>query len=192
MVARVYRQAGDRTLELDLDRREAAPEPRPIVVAVHGGSWQRGDSSQLPAINRCLAARGYGVAAINDRLAPQHVFPAARDDVVAAVRYLQSHAAELGLDADRVVLLGRSAGGQLALSAAYGMADPAVRGVVALYAPSDMNWSWENAGRTRPTGWCWTARRRSATTSAARRRRSRSSSTKPRRSASSAPARRRP
>ncbi|XXY49363.1 alpha/beta hydrolase [Sorangium sp. So ce269] len=140
----VYREVEGGALHLDLYRRADAPGPLPIVVVIHGGSWNSGDSSQLAWLNGYLAARGLAVAAINYRLAPRHTFPAQRDDVLAAVTWLQENAARLELDPSRVALLGRSAGGQLALLAAYTAGDPAIRGAVALYAPSDLNWSWEH------------------------------------------------
>lgn len=133
-------------LTLDLYRRKAIPGRLPVIVVVHGGSWQHGDSNQIPAVNQYLARRGYAVAAVNYRKAPADPFPAARDDVVAAIAYLKLNADKLLLDPERIVLLGRSAGGQLVLVVAYGIQDPAIRGVVSLYAPTDMVWSWENPG----------------------------------------------
>ena len=114
------------------------------MIIIHGGRWTSGDSTQLPAINQYLAARGYAVAAINYRLAPEHVFPAARDDVLAAIAFLEENADEFGLDASRLVLMGRSSGGHLALLVAYTAYNPAIRGVVAFYPVSDMNWSYSN------------------------------------------------
>ena len=72
----------------------------------YGGSWQSGNRGELPALNRYLTARGYIVASIDYRLAPQAIFPAQRDDVFSAIAYLKNHAAEIGLDKDRLVLLG--------------------------------------------------------------------------------------
>jgi len=116
--------------------------PAPLVVVVHGGSWKSGDESQLPGINERLAAQGYVVAAISYRLAPAHRFPSPVDDIPAAVADLRSRATEYGIDPERVVLLGRSAGGQIALAAGYRGADPGIVGVVSLYAPTDLVWSW--------------------------------------------------
>ncbi len=130
-------------LTLDLYGGGAQP-PRPLVVAIHGGSWNSGDSSQLASSYHRIAARGYAVAAVNYRLVPDSVFPAQHEDVGQALDFLQAHAGELGVDAGRIVLYGRSAGGQLALLAAYTRRDPAIRGVVALYAPTDLHWSWEH------------------------------------------------
>lgn len=135
-------------LSLDLYRL-ADSKPLPVVVVIHGGSWHYGDSGQIPAINRYLAQRGYAVAAVNYRKAPENPFPAARDDVIAAIRFLKSHAGILGMDPQRIVLLGRSAGGHLALVVAYGVQDPAIRGVISLYAPTDLVWSWEHPGNPR-------------------------------------------
>lgn len=117
-------------------------EGAPCMVVIHGGGWDSGDSSQLAAWNRRWAARGWAVAAINYRLAPRHPWPAPREDVRAALEWLKARAGSLRLDPHRFVLLGRSAGGQIATAVAYGVADPAVRGVVALYAPHDMPFAW--------------------------------------------------
>lgn len=136
-------------LTLDLYRRHDSQVPSPVVVVVHGGYWQVGDSRQLPDLNHYLAQRGYAVAAVDYRKAPTHPFPAARDDVIAAIGYLTTHAEDLRLDPKRFVLLGRSAGGHLALVVAYSLRHPAVRGVVSLYAPTDLVWSWKNPGNPR-------------------------------------------
>lgn len=133
-------------LELDLYRRKDLNNHLPLVIIIHGGYWQTGDSRQIPAVNHYLARRGYAVAAINYRKAPANPFPAARDDVIAAVDYLKHHAEEFSVDSKRIVLLGRSAGAQLALVTAYTMNDSGVRGVVSLYGPTDMVWSWNHPG----------------------------------------------
>jgi acetyl esterase/lipase len=131
-------------LTLDLYRRAGTAEFMPVVIMIHGGSWSSGDAQQLPAVNHYLARRGYGVVAINYRKGPENPFPAAANDVRAAVKWVRLQGAEHGLDATKIVLMGRSAGGQLALLVAYADRDPAIRGVVSLYAPTDMAWSWRN------------------------------------------------
>lgn len=117
-------------------------KPRPLVVAIHGGSWNSGDYTQLPELNHHLANRGWCVAAITYRLAPTHTFPRQRDDVLRAIRWLEEHAPRFAIDPSRIALLGRSAGGQLALLAAYLAEDPAIKGVVSYYGPTDMNYAW--------------------------------------------------
>lgn len=143
------RGARDLMLDLYLPRANAATSALPLVLVIHGGAWETGDSRQLPALNFYLAARGYAVAAINYRLAPHHRFPAALHDVRAALDFFKAHGARWRIDAARIVLLGRSAGGHLALLAAYADADPAIRGVVGLYAPADLAWGYANPGNRR-------------------------------------------
>ena len=142
----VYSQIENQELRLDFYRPANSLKPAPCVIVIHGGSWRSGDSQQLAPLNSYLAARGYAVAAINYRLAPRWRFPAARDDVIAALVYLKAHADSLRLDPQRFVLLGRSAGGHLALLAAYTQHDPAIRGVISLYGPADLHWSYAHPG----------------------------------------------
>ena len=134
-------------LRLDLYRPLGDHPPLPGVVVVHGGSWQSGSRKDFPALNRYLAARGYVVAAVSYRFAPRFRFPAARDDVVAAIAYLKRNAGRLGLDAGRLALVGRSAGGQLALVVAYTAEDPAIKGVVSYYGPAALRWGYANPAK---------------------------------------------
>jgi acetyl esterase/lipase len=146
---RVYASYGPQQLVLDIYQPPRRAAAAPGLLVVHGGSWQSGDPTQFRELNRYLAGRGYLVAALSYRLAPTHPFPAARDDVFAALAYLRTHSAELGLDPERLVLLGRSAGGQLALLAAYSSPDPGIRGVIAFYAPADLRYGYANPGNPR-------------------------------------------
>ncbi len=117
---------------------------KPCVIVVHGGSWAGGDSRQLPELNSELAKASYHVASINYRLAPQYKFPAPIEDLKVALNYLQSQASILLIDTNNFVLLGRSAGGQIVLSAAYMLNDPAIKGVISFYGPADMVWGYAN------------------------------------------------
>ena len=137
-----YHSVADTPLTLDLYRPMDESGPAPLVMVIHGGSWNSGSSSQLPGMNRYLAAAGYGVAAINYRLAPTHRFPAPLEDIRRAIAFLDEHAERYGIDASRLALIGRSSGGHLALLAAYTLGLEPIRGVVALYPPTDMHWSW--------------------------------------------------
>ena len=134
-------------LRLDLYRPLGDHPPLPGVVVVHGGSWQSGSRKDFPALNRYLAARGYVVAAVSYRFAPRFRFPAARDDVMAAIAFLKRNAGRLGLDARRLALVGRSAGGQLALVVAYTADDPAIKGVVSYYGPAALRWGYANPAK---------------------------------------------
>lgn len=121
----------------------------PLVVMIHGGSWRGGSRADLPELNRYLAAHGYAVAAVSYRFVPQFPHPAASEDIKSAIQFLKSNAARFEIDASRIALVGRSAGGQLALLAAYTVRDPAIRGVAALYAPSDQVFGYENPSNPR-------------------------------------------
>ena len=139
----VYREVAETRLTLDLYRAKDTSGKLPVVIVVHGGSWRGGDNSQLEGMNRYLAAAGYAVAAINYRLAPVFRFPAPIEDIRGSISFLEERADEFGIDSSRVVLLGRSAGGHLALLAAYTLGHEAICGVVGLYPPTDMHWSWQ-------------------------------------------------
>ena len=115
---------------------------RPCVIVVHGGSWSKGDNKQLPELNSALATAGYNVAAINYRLAPAYQNPAPVEDVKAAINYLHRNAIALHIDTDNFVLLGRSAGAQIALLAAYTLNEPGIKAVIDYYGPADMVWGY--------------------------------------------------
>ena len=118
------------------------PGKRPCVIVVHGGSWSSGDSKQLPDLNSYLAHKGYNVAAINYRLAPKYQTPAPIADIKNALTYCRKHADELHIDTNNFVLLGRSAGSQIALMAAYTLHDKDLKGVIDFYGPVDMVWGY--------------------------------------------------
>ncbi|MCX6625151.1 MAG: alpha/beta hydrolase [Acidobacteria bacterium] len=91
-----------------------------------------------------LASNGYAAAAVEYRFAPAHKFPAQIDDVRQAVQYLRAHAAELKIDATRLVVMGDSAGGHLALLLGLREHEKGIRGVINLCGPSDVT-RWQAA-----------------------------------------------
>ena len=111
---------GFRPLHLDLYRQKSAGAPRPLVIYLHGGGWMNGHTRQSgafaswPNVLASLAARGYVVASVEYRLSGEAKFPAAEQDVKAAVRWLRSQAAVFGIDKSRAIVWGASAGGHLA------------------------------------------------------------------------------
>ena len=133
-------------IQLDLYENENHHQKTPCVIVVHGGAWDSGNSKQLKELNEYLADKGYVVVAINYRHAPKYPSPAASEDLEAAIAYLKLHANMWGIDPDQFAVLGRSAGGQIALVTAYRLKDPAIKGAIAFYSPSDMVWAYANPG----------------------------------------------
>jgi acetyl esterase/lipase len=115
-------------------------EEAPLVIVVHGGSWAAGDANQIPELNAYLANRGIHVAAINYRFAPKYKYPSQVEDVKLALESVKSLLKSRGLPVSKVILLGRSAGGQIVLQAGYGDLKDEVDGIVSFYAPADMLW----------------------------------------------------
>jgi len=108
-----YVQYGRRALQLDLHRPETGSD-RPAVVLVHGGGWRSGYRENLTPLANALAERGFVVANISYRLAPEARFPAAIHDVKAAIRWLRKHAATYDVNPNQIAVGGTSAGGQIA------------------------------------------------------------------------------
>ena len=125
--------------------RSQKPRPAPCILVIHTGGWNNGTPDEFSEFNSRLAQSGYAIAAIEYRLAPRWKWPAQRQDVIDAMNYLRKNATRLGIDPHRFVLLGRSAGGQIAESVAYSLHDPSVRGVIAFYAPADMHFAYRYA-----------------------------------------------
>jgi acetyl esterase/lipase len=112
----VFRIAGRDTLRLDLSRPSNS-QSRGLVVIVHGGGWRAGNKSErLSPVVRRIAAAGYAVASVDYRLTTGDAnrFPAALEDVWCAVAFLRRQSRALGINADRIVIAGESAGSQLA------------------------------------------------------------------------------
>jgi len=97
----------------------ASGAPEPLVVFVHGGRWSSGSKSQYRFVAAGLAAHGCVVVVPNYRLYPSVRMAAAAEDIAHAVAYAEEHAPGLGADPARVVLMGHSAGAQLAALLAY-------------------------------------------------------------------------
>ncbi len=123
-----YRKPSVRACVLDLALPGGpSSKPRPAIVVIHGGGWIEGDKSSFatttnrsPANIRDFAALGFVAASINYRLSKEARYPAQLDDCRCAVRWLRAHAAEYGVDRDRIGAYGNSAGGHLALLLALG------------------------------------------------------------------------
>ena len=100
----------------------------PGLVYLHGGGWTIGDLDTHDVLCRslCLQA-GIVVVAVDYRMGPEHKFPAAYDDSVAAFNWTVAQAASLGIDASRIAIGGDSAGGNLAAAACLGLRGQSVQ-----------------------------------------------------------------
>ena len=113
--------------------------PAPCVISLHGGGWFGAGYRDRRPFNLWLVRHGYAVATVGYRVLPNARWPQPRDDVLRAIVFLRAHATEFGIDPRKIVLLGRSAGAQIALATAYAAHDPGICGVVGLYAPTDLH-----------------------------------------------------
>ena len=104
-----------------LDVFTAAPKPgaaKPVVIFIHGGGFERGDkrregSPYYDNIMLWLTRQDMVGVNMNHRLAPKHTWPAAHEDLAAAVRWVQANIVQYGGDPDRIALWGTSAGADL-------------------------------------------------------------------------------
>ncbi len=94
--------------------RRKSTEKRPVVVFIHGGSWNSGSKNIYWFVGRRLAKQGVVAVIINYRLAPNVAVPAMADDAARAVQWTQQHIADYGGDPDRIFVMGHSAGAGLA------------------------------------------------------------------------------
>lgn len=140
-----------RDLAIDSDGRKIParlyhPEPGsilPLTVFFHGGGWVHGTLETHDRLAAALAREaGCAVLSVAYRLAPEHPFPAAYEDALAAIHWAVGAAAKLGIDPDRIALAGDSAGGNLAAAAARSLAgNPAIRHQLLIYPALDASCS---------------------------------------------------
>ncbi len=116
-----YSNSGYRAVRMDLYLPPSSfNTPRPFIVYTHGGGWTGGSMrttgafSNWPGVLASLAAKGYVVASLDYRLSSETPFPAAIQDVKAAIRFLRANAEKYNIDKGRALTWGPSAGGQLA------------------------------------------------------------------------------
>lgn len=100
---------------LDVYTPQDNQKTHPLIIHVHGGSWVGGsksDDNMMPVI-AALTDKGFTVASINYRLAPDYKFPAQIQDVKCAIRYMRANASKYSINPAKIGLLGESAGGHL-------------------------------------------------------------------------------
>lgn len=117
--------------------------PFPVCLYFHGGGWVVGDLDSHDHVCRSLARRGRAVVMnVDYRLAPESKYPGALDDCLFALRWAESHAADLEGDPKRISVAGDSAGGQLAAGLALRVRDeggPKIASQLLIYPVTDRN-----------------------------------------------------
>ncbi|MGE0598808.1 MAG: alpha/beta hydrolase fold domain-containing protein [Dehalococcoidia bacterium] len=136
-------------LLLDIYPPDASDNLRTAALMFHGGGWRRGDRKNIAPRAKALQALGFTAIPTQYRLIDEAPWPSAVHDVKAAIRWVRANAADLGIDPDKIVLQGHSAGAHLSLVAAgtTGMpewegdggnagVDSSVAAVAAFYPPT--------------------------------------------------------
>ena len=138
---------------VDIWLPEEGEGPFPLLVFVHGGGWVSGDKREntMPIVFKAMS-QGYALACVEDRLAPDSLWPSALYDVHCAIRFLRAHAQDYRLKTDKIAIMGNSAGAHLANMVAalggrsilkgeelgYANEDDSVQCLISVYAPTDI------------------------------------------------------
>lgn len=99
---------------LDIYKTSDVNQAQATIVNIHGGAWVYGSKEVYKFYCMSLALRGFTVVNINYRLAPENLFPSALEDINSAITFIEKHAGEYCIDKEKLVLVGDSAGAQLA------------------------------------------------------------------------------
>ena len=109
-----------------------------LLVFFHGGGWVFGNLETHDNLCRILAnSSGHGVLSVDYRLAPEHPYPAALEDAIAATRWAHDHAESLGCSPERLAIGGDSAGGTLAIVVGH-LAPVPLRYQLLVYPATDL------------------------------------------------------
>ncbi len=133
----VIGKGGDVDLHCDIYRPPAGTEKRMALVHFHGGGFARGSKDTLGGQIMPITARGYVSIAAQYRLSGVARWPAQIEDAKTHIRWVRANAGMLGIDPNRIAIVGHSAGGHIALYTA-GQPDAALAACVAFYPQTDV------------------------------------------------------
>lgn len=112
-----YYRPSKRFLQLDAffpNQNKGYEKLQPAIIIIHGGGWRSGNRTQHHALAFALAGKGYASFTPEYRLSTEAFYPAAVQDIKAAVQWVKTNASKFSVDTNKIVVLGFSAGGQLA------------------------------------------------------------------------------
>ncbi|HLN55276.1 MAG TPA: alpha/beta hydrolase [Bacteroidales bacterium] len=141
-----YRNVNGKSLQLDMYIPEDVRKPAPLLVFIHGGGWKSGQRSDYLVYLVAFAKKGYITSTVSYRLLEDGTYPACAEDITEAFRWYFSNGEIYGYDPSRIAVIGGSAGGHLAMLAAYGWGQKAdsssggnrIKAVVDIYGPVDL------------------------------------------------------
>jgi len=116
----------------------------PAIVQIYGGAWRSGTPNSNEDFSQYIAAQGYTVLAIDYRHAPQYKFPTQLEDIRTAIQFILQNADQYEVDVDRMAIMGRSAGGHLAMLTAFATDAFPFRAIVNYYSPVELTEGYNN------------------------------------------------
>lgn len=146
----VYAERGNRKLKLDVYLPKDTSGPIPAIIYAHGGGWIVGWRKLIEPAFVCQVKRGYALISFTYSFTNQDHWPAQIHDTKAAIRWLRVNAEKFGIDAEKIVISGASAGGHLACVAGlsgngklegelgHQAISSSVCGILAFYPPADL------------------------------------------------------
>ena len=146
----VYTTVKDWNGRIDLYFNPSSEKPTPIVLHIHGGGWNHGTKESQSGFSSYFKA-GFAVANVEYRLVQVAPAPAAIEDIRCAINYIKTHAKQLNINPDKIIISGGSAGAHLALMGGLlendnrfdknctEKTDMRVAAIISNYAPTDFS-----------------------------------------------------